>query len=685
MTHKHLKHIIALFLLIPTLLFAQKKGITHEEMISMKRIGMAKVSPNGKWTIFSVTNPSYDEKEVTTDLWIAATDASTKPRKLTNSKGSEGGYAWSPDSKTIAFSAKREGDEVGQIYLLNIVDGGEAQRFSNLSTGASSPQWSPDGSMIAFTSRVYVGAYNDSTNKKITEEKKKLKYKARVYTSFPIRNWDSWIDEKQTHLFVQKLNEGEEAIDLFSKMTMASKQGFQFNGDACFSADGKELVLSATTEQNASAYKDVVYNLYRISTVPAEANQLTNDGFEYGNPTVTEDGKYLVCLASAANNNKVFNLAKIIRFDYPSMQNKTILASGLDRNINNFELVGSTMYLSIEDQGKDKLIKINIANGGVENITTNTKGCYTNISVSNGNNPIIISNYEAANAPSEIIKINGSTHSYLTNLNKERLDKLDLAEVEEIWFTSKSGKKIRSLLVRPAGFDAEKKYPLFVVMHGGPAGSWKDNWSYRWNYHLLASPGYVLLLTDYTGSTGYGEKFSQDIQYDPFKGPGNEINEAAKDAIKRFSFIDGSLQAAGGASYGGHLANWMQATTTHYKCLISHAGLINSESQWGTSDAIYGREVMNGGTPWMQTKSWKEQNPIRYANKFKTPMLVTVGEQDFRVPLNNSIENWNTLQRLKIPSKLIVFPEENHWILKPENSKFFYAEVHAWLKTYLGK
>jgi dipeptidyl aminopeptidase/acylaminoacyl peptidase len=200
---------------------------------------------------------------------------------------------------------------------------------------------------------------------------------------------------------------------------------------------------------------------------------------------------------------------------------------------------------------------------------------------------------------------------------------------------------------------------------------------------LLASPGYVLVMTDYTGSTGYGEKFSQEIQYDPFKGPGNEINEAAAYAVKKYSFIDGTKQAAGGASYGGHLANWMQATTTHYKCLISHAGLMNSESQWGTSDEIYNREVMNGGTPWMQAKSFREQNPIRYAAKFKTPVLITVGEQDFRVPLNNSIENFHVMQRLQIPSKLVVFPEENHWILKAENSRFFYKEVQSWLAKYL--
>ena len=334
-------------------------------------------------------------------------------------------------------------------------------------------------------------------------------------------------------------------------------------------------------------------------------------------------------------------------------------------------------------RGSDKIFALALSGDALKQLSTATAGCYTNVSAAQSNN-VLIANYESASSPPEIVKINADgTHTVLTGFNKEKLAQLDLPQTETIWFNSKKGKKIRSLLVRPAGFDATKKYPLFVVIHGGPAGSWKDNWGYRWNYHLLAKPGYVVLLTDYTGSTGYGEKFGQDIQYDPFKGPGEEINEAAADAIKRFAFIDASRQAAGGASYGGHLANWLQGTTTHYKCLVSHAGLVNSISQWGTSDVIFGREVMNGGAPWTKAKTWEEQNPYKYAANFKTPMLITIGELDYRVPLNNSIENWHILQRQKIPSKLIVFPEENHWILKAENSRFFYQELHAWLAEYL--
>jgi dipeptidyl aminopeptidase/acylaminoacyl peptidase len=213
---------------------------------------------------------------------------------------------------------------------------------------------------------------------------------------------------------------------------------------------------------------------------------------------------------------------------------------------------------------------------------------------------------------------------------------------------------------------------------------WRDQWVTRWNYHLLAAPGYVVLLTNYSGSTGFGEVFAQTIQGDPLRSAGEEINEAADIALRDYAFIDASRQCAGGASYGGHLANWLQATTTRYRCLVSHAGLINLESQWGTSDVAYSREVNNGGPVWEQGPVWREQNPIRYAAQFKTPTLVTIGEQDFRVPLNNSLEYWTVLQRQQVPSRLVVFPDENHWILKGENSKVFYQEIHDWLARWLG-
>ncbi len=662
----------------------EKKPMTHEDLWLLKRVGAPAVSPDGQWVVFGVAEPSYEEKEQVNDLWMVPTDGSAAPRKITAGKAAESGYAWSPDGRHLAFAAKRDGEEEAQIYLLNVREGGEAQRLTNLSTGAAAPKWSPDGKMLLFTSQVFSQVYVDSLNKKMNEEKKKLKYKARVYTSFPIRSWDKWLDEKQTHAFVQAVEPESKARDIFTDVAISKLDGFSFSG-ASWSSDSRDIVFAASVDANTAAYQSPATHLYRVPASGGDAAQLTNDKNDYGQPLLTPDGKYLLCQLSGNNDQKIYRLGRLARFDWPSMQDKVLLSTKIDRPINNFVVQGGQLYLSVEDQGRDQVYTMPLSGGEPKLVTTGPSGCYTNLHAAAQGQPMLVANYESPVMPAEVVRLQADgSHTLLTRFNMDKLSKLDMPPVETVWFTSSRGKQIRSLLVRPAGFDPAKKYPLFVVMHGGPASSAKENWSYRWNYHLLAQPGYVLLFTDYTGSTGYGEKFAQDIQYDPLKGPAQEINEAAADAIKRFAFIDATRQAAGGASYGGHLANWLQASTTHYKCLISHAGMVNSISQWGTSDNIYEREVMNGGAPWTLTKTWKEQNPQLYAANFKTPMLVTVGELDYRVPLNNSIENWHILQRQRVPSKLIVFPDENHWILKAENSRFFYKEVHAWLNQYLS-
>lgn len=668
------------FLLVLAPSIAQKKKITHEELWLMKRVGAPEISPDGKWVVFNVTEPNYTETETVNDLWIVPADGSAAPRRLTSGKTAEGGYQWSPDGKFIAFSAKREGDEAGQIYLLNVKEGGEAQRFTNVSTGAGSPKWSPDGKMLLFTSSVFPGAYTDSANKKIADERKKIKYKARVYTQYPVRNWDRWMDDKQPHMFVQAIG-SDKASDLLNDVAISKNEGF-FLGTPSWAPDSRSIIFSATTEAGTGAYQETISNLYTVSVNGGDARQLTNDGNSYGAAQFTPDGRYLFTEAEVINNNKVYNLGRLTRFDWPSMTNKTILAKAMDRPINTYTIVGNTIYFASESEGRDMVYTMPVSGGNPQLLTKGGVGSYTGLSVSD--NGTVVSSFESSIMPAEVVRINSNgTHSLISNFNTDKVSKLDLNPVEEIWTTTSRGKKIHSWIVKPAGFDATKKYPLFVVIHGGPASAWKDNWGYRWNYHLLAAPGYILVLTDYTGSTGYGEKFAQDIQYDPFKGPADEVNEAAADAIKRFAYIDGTRQAAGGASYGGHLSNWLQGTTSHYKALISHAGLVNSEAQWGTSDVMYGREVMAGGPPWEQAKTWIDQNPIRLAKNFKTPVLVTVGENDYRVPVNNSLEYWAALKRMKVPSKLIVFPEENHWILKAENSRFFYQQVHEWLATYL--
>jgi dipeptidyl aminopeptidase/acylaminoacyl peptidase len=545
----------------------------------------------------------------------------------------------------------------------------------------SDVKFSPDGSKIIFSSRVLPTAFTDSASKKLADEKKKIKTKARVYQSFPVRYWDAWLDEKQGHIFAMDLKTGAQPVNLMKDVSLVQSPGFRL-GTYNFSPDGKSIVFTATTEYNTTAYQSAKSNIYSVSVSGGKESVLVKDETDYSSAEYTEDGKYLIASGSAIGN-KIYYLNRLYRFDASTHSAKKELATSLDRPINDMEMAGSSIYASIEDQGVDRIVEISITDGSVKPVLGAETGSFTGLSLS-AKSSVFAYYYQSIASPPEVWVSSNGTMKAISKANDAVLAVLDLQKPEVIWTKSSRGKNIRSVVLKPTGFDPSKKYPLFVLMHGGPASSFKDVFGYRWNPYILGSAGYVIVMTDYTGSVGYGEKFAQDIQFDPFKGPGQEIQEAAADAIKRFSYIDGSKQAAGGASYGGHLANWMQATTSHYKCLISHAGLVNSEAQWGTSDVIWGRELMNGGAPWVPTKTWKEQNPMRFAANFKTPMLLTVGENDYRVPINNTLENWSIHQRLQIPSKLIVFPGENHWILNPDNSKFHYAEIQGWLAKYLN-
>lgn len=698
-------------LLLLVLSYAQaqtKRPITHEDVWLMKRVGAPVPSPDGKWVVFSVVEPAYDEKDQVSDLWLVPADGSTKPRRLTNTKGGESGATWSPDSTRIVFSARREGDEVAQLYILDVINGGEAQRVTTLSTGARSPQFSPDGKWLLFQSSVYPGALDDAANQKIAAERKARKYNARVYESFPIRNWDRWIDDKQTHVFIQSLELGSKAKDLLAGTKLVNEAGFSgaitSGGDdlqAVWTPDGAGIVFVAMTNRNAAAYSETNTNLYQVAVSGGEPQKISVDDGTYAIPKFGPNGKTLY-FTFEPKNNFVYNVTRLAKTTWPLDRNKSFQKEVLkakdsnlaDLSVNSYALESNnrTILYTAEFLGKEGIFIFSPdeKNGGYNTgiMATTLDACYTNVAVSSGG---VFANKESATQPITIIKADFTVRGDVIgekrlewDFNKERVAQLDLPPLRQFTFTSSKGRSIQNFIVLPPNFDENKKYPLFVVIHGGPHSMWRDQFVLRWNYHLLAAPGYVVLLTNYTGSTGFGEKFAQNIQFDPLKTPGDEINEAADEAIKRFKFIDASRQAAGGASYGGHLANWLQATTTRYKCLISHAGLVNLESQWATSDTIYSRELNNGGPVWEQGEIWRTQNPIRRAAQFKTPMLLTVGEQDFRVPLNNTLENWSVHQRLRIPSKLIVFPEENHWVLKGENSRFFYSEVHAWLKRWLN-
>jgi dipeptidyl aminopeptidase/acylaminoacyl peptidase len=423
-----------------------------------------------------------------------------------------------------------------------------------------------------------------------------------------------------------------------------------------------------------------------VSARGGEPESIAHAEGSYARSKFTPDGKSLIALFTA-DNDKVYNLERLVRFDWPSMSNRRIVDDApFDRSVGSYAISSDskTIYFTAEDAGLEKIYAVP-ANGGETRLAVEPqRGVYTGLALAS-NAPVIVADWSSSIDPAEVVRIDPAARSHrnLTTFDVEAASKIDWQPPQHFWFTSTRGRRIHNMIVLPPAFDASKKYPLLVLIHGGAANMWRDQITLRWNYHLLAKPGYVVLMTNYTGSTGFGEKFAQAIQGDPLKGPGDELNEAADEAVKRFALIDGTRIAAAGASYGGHLANWLEATTTRFKCLISHAGLSSLQTQWGTSDYIYGRELMLGGPYWEGGAVWREQSPTTYAKNFRTPILLSVGEHDFRVPMNNTLEMWAALQRRRVPSRLLVWPDENHWIQNPENSRYFYKEVADWLAKWL--
>ena len=665
----------------------------HADVWLMKRVGAPVLSPDGRQAVFSVAEPAYAAKDARSDLWLVATDGRSPPRQLTHTHGPEAGVAFSPDGGRIAFSARRDGDSEEQIYVLDLAGGGEALRVTSAPLGARAPRFSPDGASIAYEADVWPGARDEADNRRLAKERADRPYAARAYDGFPVRRWDHWLDERQVHLLVQPLSPQAAAIDLFAGSALVARPGYSGRAeddgvtlDAAWTPDGRGLVFNASIDQDRAARAFTSLQLWYVPRSGGEPVALTAGDDSWAAPRFGADGRLLYA-EHTRQDGHVYSLTRIAAMPFAGERAGTPLdlAASLDRSVSSWGVAtDGTLWFLAEDAGLERLYSA-APGKPARPVGERGTGTYTGLAVSRGPRPVLVARWESATHPAEVVRLDpGHDHGALTAFNTAAAAALDLPPVEHFWFRSSRGRDIHSMLVRPPGFDPARRYPLLVLMHGGPHSMWRDAFVLRWNYHLLAAPGYVVLLTDYAGSTGYGEAFSRAIEHDPLAGPADEINEAADEAIRRYGFIDGSRQCAAGASYGGHLANWMQASTRRYRCLVGHAGLASLETQWGTSDGVYHREVLVGGPPWAGAPLWREQSPLAHGDRFATPMLLSVGERDFRVPLNNTLEMWTALQRQQVPSRLLVFPEANHWILRGEDSRYFYAEVAAWLARYLG-
>jgi dipeptidyl aminopeptidase/acylaminoacyl peptidase len=422
-----------------------------------------------------------------------------------------------------------------------------------------------------------------------------------------------------------------------------------------------------------------------VKAAGAEPVQLTPRGEGYEKPLFSPDGRTLAVQRTRASvGSRLYNLTRLARFDWPSAT-MTRLAEDFDRSIGDYAFTadGSGIVFAAEDNGFTQLFRMPAAGGAPKRLLDVKAGNYGSPMFAGQS---LVALYGSSTQPNEIARVDPArgTHALLTSFNRDRLAQLDLPVPEHFWFTAKNGKRIHSVVFFPPQLDKTRTYPLIVNPHGGPNAMSSDAFSVRWNYHLLTSSGYVLIATNYTGSTGFGEAFANDIERDVLRGPAQEILEAAEEAARRYPFIDRTRQAAVGASYGGYLMNWFNGHTSHFRALVIHAGASNNESQYGVNDGGLGRELRMGAPVWDTGKGqWMDQSPFRYAATWKTPSLITQGEIDFRVPLSESITTFKILQRQRVPSRLVTFPDEGHWILKGENSRHHMQEVLAWLKKYL--
>ncbi len=671
------------------------RPLTHETLWTMKRVGAPVASPDGRWALYQLTEPAYDPDKAVSDLWLAPADGSAPPHRITSSRAPENGAVWSDDSRRVAFTTKREGDAVEQVYVLDLAAGGEARRVTDVSTGASNPRFSPDGRSVLFESQVYPAALDDDANKAAAAAVKARKYNVRTYQHFPIRYWNEWLDERQPTVMVQDLEPGSKPHDILSATALAKTAGFSgVEGETSislspiWSPDGREIVFTATTERWNAAFANVGQHLYRVPAAGGgEPRRVTDAGGEIDEAQFSPDGRTLF-FKRVVQDGEVYHLPRLSRVSWPQGGAVAEVAPGFDGLVSRYALSpdSRTVFMLVDAAGREPIYSVPAAGGAPKPLTQAEVGGYTALSIpSKAAKTVLLAQYGSSVSPAEIVRIDPVTHAQtnLTNVDVELARSIDWRPPEHFWFTSTRGRKIHTMVILPPGFDPAKKYPAFVFIHGGAASSNPDQMGLRWNYHLLAAGGYVLIMTDYTGSTGYGESFAQAIKLDPLKTPGDEINQAVDEALKRHPYIDGSRVCAGGASYGGHLTYWLEATTTRYRCLISHAGEVDLLTQWGTSDGIYGRELTNGGPPWSGDPVWRTQSPITYGADWKTPILLSVGERDFRVPLGNTLEAWSVLQRQQTPSRLLVWPDAWHWITKPEDSRHFYSEVDAWLAHYL--
>ncbi|HRI03050.1 MAG TPA: S9 family peptidase [Pyrinomonadaceae bacterium] len=678
-----MKRTLSVLVLVIIAAFAAQAQITFNvnDLINVKRVGDPQVSPDGKWVAYSVGVVDKAANKTVTQIYMMSIDGS-KQKPITNGTSSSSSPRWSPDGKWLAFTTG------GQIWTMK-PDGSDRKQVTKLSSGAGQPVWSPDGKWIAFSSDVYPECKDDACNEAEDENAEKSKVKAHVTERLLFKHWVEWRDRKRTHVFLVSSNGGA-ARDVTPGDFDSPPNGAATGVDYAFSPDGSNIVYLRNPDkvEATSTNSDIyIQSLNGGSVKNITANM---KGYDTG-PVYTPDGKYLL-FRSQERPTFEADRWRIMRYK-PQSGEIVELTRGFDQQADDIVISpdGKMIYFTAGERGKAPIFSVPVEPDFRLRIATHVRkvidGVFaSNLNVTSDGKLIFAAN--SMSMPTEIMSAStsGGGVTALTTVNNSSLASFGLQKPEEMDWKGGLGANVHGFLLKPAKFDPAKKYPLIVLIHGGPQGAWSDNWGYRWNPQIFANQGYVVFMPNPRGSTGYGQKFVDEISGDWGGKAYTDIMNGVAEVTKK-PFIDKTRIGAAGASYGGYMVDWLLGHNNDprfkFKAFVSHAGVYNLESMATATEELWFVNWEFKGFPWQNRSQYEKWSPNRFAANFSTPTLVTAGELDYRVPYDQSLQLYTTLQLKGVDSKLIMFPDEGHWILKPQNSEFWYNNVNDWFKKYL--